>query len=296
LGNMQKDGTYSIVPRIAAGEITPDKLIILGQVAKDYDLYTKITGGQRIDLFGAQLHELPAIWKVLVDAGFETGHAYGKSLRTVKSCVGSTWCRFGVLDSMSMALALEDRYKGLRSPHKIKFGVSGCTRECAEAQSKDIGVIATEGGWNLYVCGNGGMRPRHAELFATDLDDEALMRYIDRVLMFYIRTADRLQRTSVWMENLAGGLDYLREVVIDDKLNIGADLDNEMTTVVGTYQCEWKTTIESPEKLKRFQHFINSDEQDSELAFVRERGQLRPATEVERIELVSLDSNTATSK
>jgi nitrite reductase (NADH) large subunit len=290
LGNMQKNGTYSIVPRIAAGEITPDKLIVLGQVAKDYDLYTKITGGQRIDLFGAQIHELPAIWKVLVDAGFETGHAYGKSLRTVKSCVGSTWCRFGVLDSMSMALALEDRYKGLRSPHKIKFGVSGCTRECAEAQSKDIGVIATEGGWNLYVCGNGGMRPRHAELFATNLDDEALMRYIDRVLMFYIRTADRLQRTSVWMENLDGGLDYLREVVIDDKLNIGADLDNEMTNVVGTYQCEWKTTIESPEQLKRFQHFVNSDDQDNELAFVRERGQRRPATDVERIELVSLDS------
>jgi nitrite reductase (NADH) large subunit len=290
LGNMQKDGTYSIVPRIAAGEITPDKLIVLGQVAKDFDLYTKITGGQRIDLFGAKLHELPVIWKILVDAGFETGHAYGKSLRTVKSCVGSTWCRYGVLDSVSMALALEDRYKGLRSPHKIKFGVSGCTRECAEAQSKDIGVIATEGGWNLYVCGNGGMRPRHADLFATDLDDETLMRYIDRVLMFYVRTADRLQRTSVWMENLEGGLDYLREVVMDDKLNIGADLDNEMTTVVGTYQCEWKTTIEDPEKLKRFQHFINSDEEDNELAFVRERGQRRPATEAERIELVSLDS------
>jgi nitrite reductase (NADH) large subunit len=189
-----------------------------------------------------------------------------------------------------MALALEDRYKGLRSPHKIKFGVSGCTRECAEAQSKDIGVIATEGGWNLYVCGNGGMRPRHADLFATDLDDETLMRYIDRVLMFYVRTADRLQRTSVWMENLEGGLDYLREVVMNDKLNIGADLDNEMTTVVGTYQCEWKTTIESPEKLKRFQHFINSDEQDDKLSFVRERGQRRPATEAERIELVSLDT------
>ena len=294
LGNMQKDGTYSIVPRIAAGEITPDKLIVLGQVAKDFDLYTKITGGQRIDLFGAQLHELPVIWKILVDAGFETGHAYGKSLRTVKSCVGSTWCRYGVLDSVSMALALEDRYKGLRSPHKIKFGVSGCTRECAEAQSKDIGVIATEGGWNLYVCGNGGMRPRHADLFATDLDDETLMRYIDRVLMFYVRTADRLQRTSVWMENLEGGLDYLRDVVINDKLSIGSDLDDEMTTVVGTYQCEWKTTIEDPEKLKRFQHFINTDEQDSELAFVRERGQRRPATAAERIELVSLD--TATSK
>ena len=290
LGNMQKDGTYSIVPRVAGGEITPEKLIVLGEIGKEYDLYTKITGGQRIDLFGAQLHELPEIWKKLVDAGFETGHAYGKSLRTVKSCVGSTWCRYGVLDSVSMAIALEDRYKGLRSPHKIKFAVSGCTRECAEAQSKDIGVIATETGWNLYVCGNGGMRPRHADLFATDLDDETLVKYIDRVLMFYVRTADRLQRTSVWMENLEGGLDYLKDVVINDKLEIASELENEMTTVVGTYQCEWKTTIENPEKLKRFRHFVNSDEEDSNLAYVRERGQRRPATEAEKIELVSLDS------
>lgn len=290
LGNMQKDGTYSIVPRVAGGEITPEKLIVLGEVAKEFDLYTKITGGQRIDLFGAQLHELPLIWRKLVDAGFETGHAYGKSLRTVKSCVGSTWCRYGVLDSVSMAIALENRYKGLRSPHKIKFAVSGCTRECAEAQSKDIGVIATENGWNLYVCGNGGMKPRHADLFATDLDDETLIKYIDRVLMFYVRTADRLQRTSVWMENMEGGLDYLKDVVINDSLNICDELEDGMTKVVGTYQCEWKTTIENPERLKRFQHFINADETDNNLMFVRERGQRRPATEAERIELVDLNN------
>ncbi|WP_041521825.1 nitrite reductase large subunit NirB [Gilvimarinus agarilyticus] len=282
LGNMQKDGTYSVVPRVAGGEITPDKLIVLGEVAKEYDLYTKITGGQRIDLFGAQLHQLPEIWRKLVDAGFETGHAYGKSLRTVKSCVGNTWCRYGVQDSVGMAIALEDRYKGLRSPHKIKFAVSGCTRECAEAQSKDIGVIATENGWNLYVCGNGGMRPRHGDLFATDLDDETLVKYIDRVLMFYIRTADRLQRTSVWLENLEGGLDYLRDVVINDKLNLGQELEDEMTHNIGKYQCEWKTTIESPEKLKRFSHFINAAEPDSSLAYVAERGQKRPAREEER--------------
>ncbi|MCD8522824.1 MAG: nitrite reductase large subunit NirB [Saccharospirillaceae bacterium] len=290
LGNMQKDGSYSIVPRIAGGEITPDKLIVLGEVAREYDLYTKITGGQRIDLFGAQLHELPKIWARLIDAGFETGHAYGKSLRTVKSCVGSTWCRYGVLDSVSMAIALENRYKGLRAPHKIKFAVSGCTRECAEAQSKDIGVIATEKGWNLYVCGNGGMRPRHADLFATELDDETLIKTIDRVLMFYVRTAERLQRTSVWMENLEGGLDYLREVVINDKLDICTELENAMTRVVSTYQCEWKTTLENPEKLKRFQHFINADDDDSNLLYVRERGQRRPATSSERIELVNLSS------
>ncbi len=277
LANMQKNGTYSIVPRVPAGEITPDKLIALGQVAKKYDLYTKITGGQRIDLFGAQVHELPLIWRELIDAGFETGHAYGKAVRTVKSCVGSTWCRYGVLDSVGMAIAIENRYKGLRAPHKLKFAVSGCTRECAEAQSKDVGVIATEIGWNLYVCGNGGMRPRHADLFATGLDDETLIRFIDRFLMFYIRTADRLQRTSVWMEHLEGGLDYLKSVIVDDSLGVVADLEAEMEHVVGTYECEWKSTIEDAEKLKRFRTFVNSDQGDDSLVFVRERGQRRPA-------------------
>ena len=288
LGNMQKDGTYSVVPRIPAGEITPEKLIVLGEVAKKYGLYTKITGGLRIDLFGAQLHQLPDIWAWLIKEGFETGHAYGKSLRTVKSCVGSTWCRYGVQDSMSLAIDLENRYKGLRSPHKIKFGVSGCTRECAEAQGKDIGIIATEGGWSLYVCGNGGMRPRHADLFATDLDTDTLYKYIDRVLMFYIRTADRLQRTSVWLENMEGGLDYLKDVVINDKLGLTAELESEMAANIANYQCEWKTTLESPEKLLRFKHFINSEEKDSAVQFVEVRDQIRPATPAEREGLIEI--------
>ena len=283
LGNMQKDGTYSVVPRVPAGEITPEGLIVIGQIAKDYDLYTKITGGQRIDLFGAQLHELPGIWRRLVDAGFETGHAYGKSLRTVKSCVGSTWCRYGVDDSIGLAIELENRYKGLRSPHKIKFGVSGCTRECAEAQSKDVGIISTENGWNLYVCGNGGMKPRHTDLLAQGLDKETLIQYIDRFLMFYIKTADRLQRTSVWMDNLDGGLDYLKQVVLEDSLGMAAELESQMKAIVGTYQCEWKTTIESPEKLKRFSHFINADKPDENIQFIKERGQIRPISTSERL-------------
>ena len=290
MANMQKNGTYSIVPRIPGGEITPDKLIAIGSVAKTYSLYTKITGGQRIDLFGAQQHELPLIWKELVDAGFETGHAYGKSLRTVKSCVGSTWCRYGVLDSAGMAIKLENRYKGLRAPHKIKFAVSGCTRECAEAQSKDIGVIATETGWSLYVCGNGGMKPRHADLFLTGLDDETLVKTIDRVLMFYVRTADRLQRTATWMDNLEGGLEYLKSVVVDDKLNICTELESDMDLVVDTYQCEWKTTIESPEKLKRFRTFVNSDAKDNTVVFVEEREQIRPATEEEVVKFVESEA------
>ncbi|AMD00835.1 nitrite reductase large subunit NirB [Halomonas chromatireducens] len=277
MANMQKNGTYSVVPRVPGGEITPDKLVVLGQVAQKYALYTKVTGGQRIDLFGARLEDLPAIWGELIEAGFETGHAYGKSLRTVKSCVGSTWCRYGVQDSVGMAIQLEHRYKGLRAPHKIKFGVSGCTRECAEAQSKDIGVIATENGWNLYVCGNGGMRPRHAELFATDLADEQLYRIIDRFLMFYIRTADRLQRTSVWRENLDGGLDYLKEVILEDSLGIGEELDRQMQTVIDAYECEWANAISDPEKLKRFRSFVNDARPDPDIIYTTERGQLRPA-------------------
>lgn len=282
LGNIQKDGTYSVVPRMAGGEVTPDGLIAVGQVAKKYGLYTKITGGQRVDLFGARVEQLPLIWEELIAAGFESGHAYGKSLRTVKSCVGSTWCRYGVDDSVGLAIALENRYKGLRAPHKIKFGVSGCTRECAEAQGKDVGIIATEKGWNLYVCGNGGMKPRHAELLASDLDKATLIRTIDRFLMFYIRTADRLQRTSVWRDNLEGGLDYLKQVVVQDKLNIAAELEADMQHVVDTYECEWKKAVTDAETRKRFQHFVNSDQADSNVVFMEERGQIRPATVTER--------------
>ncbi|MBE3663803.1 nitrite reductase large subunit [Vibrio navarrensis] len=276
MANLQKDGSYSIVPRIPGGEITPEKLIALGEVAREYDLYTKITGGQRVDLFGAQVEQLPQIWQTLIEAGFETGHAYGKSVRTVKSCVGSTWCRYGVDDSVGLAIELENRYKGLRAPHKLKFAVSGCTRECAEAQSKDIGVIATEKGWNLYVCGNGGMRPRHADLLAADLSRAQLIALIDRVLIFYVRTADRLQRTSVWLENLEGGLEYLKSVVLDDSLGLCQQLEQQMAHIVDTYHCEWQQTLNDPEKLIRFRPFINSDKASVPLAYQRTRGQRIP--------------------
>ena len=282
LANMQKDGTYSVVPRIPGGEITPEKLIAIGEVARKFGLYTKITGGQRIDLFGARVHELPLIWGELIAAGFESGHAYGKSLRTVKSCVGSTWCRYGVQDSVGLAIELENRYKGLRSPHKLKLGVSGCTRECAEAQGKDVGVIATEKGWNLYVCGNGGMKPRHAELLAADLDKPTLVRYIDRFLMFYVRTADRLQRTSTWRDNLEGGLAYLEQVICRDSLGIAAELEADMARVIASYQCEWKNAVEDPLTRRRFRHFVNSEAADGNVVFVRERSQIRPATSAER--------------
>jgi len=282
LANIQKDGSYSVVPRVPGGEITPVQLIALGEIAKDFGLYTKITGGQRIDLFGARVDQLPHIWKRLVDAGFESGHAYGKALRTIKSCVGSTWCRFGVQDSTSLAIELELRYRGVRSPHKLKSAVSGCTRECAEAQSKDFGIIATEKGWNLYVCGNGGMKPQHAVLLAADLDKETLIKYLDRFLIFYIRTADRLERTATWFNKLEGGIEYLQQVIIEDSLGIGEELESQMQNLVKTYQCEWKAAIEDEEKLKRFRHFVNCDQTDPNLVYIEERGQKRPATEAEK--------------
>ncbi|MFC4602456.1 nitrite reductase large subunit NirB [Rhodococcus kronopolitis] len=268
LANIQKNGTYSVVPRMPGGECTPEQLIVIGEVARDFGLYTKVTGGQRIDLFGARVEQLPAIWKRLVDAGMESGQAYGKSLRTVKSCVGSTWCRYGVQDSVGMAVNLENRYRGLRSPHKLKFGVSGCARECAEARGKDVGIIATENGWNLYVGGNGGQSPKHAQLLAGGLDDETLVRYIDRYLMFYIRTADRLQRTAPWVEALDGGLDHLKEVVCEDSLGIAAELEAAMAKHVDGYRDEWAGVLEDPEKLSRFVSFVNAPEEaDPTVAF-----------------------------
>lgn len=276
LANIQRNGTYSVVPRIPGGEITPEKLIVIGEVGKKYNLYTKITGGQRIDLFGAQLNDLPAIWKELIDAGFESGHAYGKSLRTVKSCVGSTWCRYGLDESVSFAIQLEERYKGLRSPHKFKGGVSGCIRECAEARGKDFGVIAVEGGWNLYVCGNGGATPKHALLLAEKVDNETCIKYLDRFIMYYIRTAAPLMRTAAWLDKLEGGIEQLKKIVIDDSLNLADELEKEMQFLVDAYECEWKQAIENEDMKKRFSHFVNSEDRDDNLVFVPMREQKMP--------------------
>lgn len=280
LANIQKGGTYSVVPRVPGGEITPERLIVLGEVAKKYNLYCKITGGQRIDLLGARVEQLPDIWEELIDAGFESGHAYGKSMRTVKSCVGSTWCRYGVQDSTAFAIRIEERYKGIRSPHKLKSAVSGCIRECAEAQSKDFGLIATEKGWNIYVCGNGGARPQHALLLASDVDENTAVQILDRFIMYYIRTADRLARTSVWYNTLEGGIDHLKSVLLDDSLGICAELEEQMEALVGTYRCEWKEAVRDPEMRARFRHFVNTTEGDDTIQFEIERGQIRPAVGV----------------
>ncbi len=276
LANIQRNGTYSVVPRVAGGEITPKQLMAMGRIAQKYDLYTKITGGQRIDMFGAQLHELPLIWEELIAEGFETGQAYGKSLRTVKSCVGSTWCRYGMDESVSFAVEIEHRYKGIRSPHKFKGGVSGCIRECAEARCKDFGFIAVEGGWNVYVAGNGGANPKHAELLAEKVDKETAIKYIDRYIMYYIKTAQPLTRTAAWLEKLEGGITYLQNVVINDSLGIAAALDAEMQALVDSYKCEWKEAIETPEIRERYSHFVNSDDTDESIEFVSLREQKMP--------------------
>lgn len=276
MANIQKNGSYSVVPRVPGGEIKPEQLVAMGQVAQRYNLYTKITGGQRIDLFGARREDLPDIWEELAAVGLESGHAYAKSLRTVKSCVGLSWCRYGVQDSTALAIEIENRYKGLRSPHKIKMGVSGCARECAEAQGKDVGIIATEKGWNLYVCGNGGMKPQHAVLLAGDLDKETLIRTIDRILMYYVRTADRLERTATWLNKLPGGLEKVYEVVVEDKLKIAAQLEAEMAHVIDTYACEWQSALHDPEIRKRFSPFINSPETDPAVQFETVRDQPQP--------------------
>jgi len=286
MANMQRGGTYSVVPRVPAGELLPEQLIALGEVAIKYNLYTKVTGAQRVDLFGAAKHELPDIWEELGKAGFESGHAYGKALRTVKSCVGSTWCRYGVQDSVSFAVRIENRYKGVRAPHKFKGGVSGCVRECAEAQGKDFGLIATENGYNLYVGGNGGANPIHAELFATDIDEDTVLMYLDRYIMYYILTADKLERTAVWQRKLPSGkngggpIGHLKEVIIKDSLGICGELDTRMEYLVETYHDEWAEVVKDPARRAKFKQFANTNEtiaKGAMIEFVDMRGQQRPA-------------------
>jgi nitrite reductase (NADH) large subunit len=191
----------------------------------------------------------------------------------VKSCIGSTWCRYGVQDSTALAIRIEERYRGLRAPHKLKSAVSGCIRECAEAQSKDFGIIATERGWNLYVCGNGGAQPRHADLLATDVDEATLIRLLDRFLMYYIHTANPLERTARWLERLDGGLEYLRKVVVDDELGIAAQLEQDMERLVASYACEWAAVVRDPARRRDFAVAAAADRPP---AFVRARGQKQP--------------------
>lgn len=213
--NIQKDGTYSVVPRIWGGETNSQQLRAIADVAEKYKIPTvKITGGQRIDLLGVKKEDLPEVWGELSRAGFVSGHAYGKALRTVKTCVGSEWCRFGTQDSTRMGIDLEKMAWGAWTPHKFKMAVSGCPRNCAEATIKDFGVVAVESGWELHVGGNGGVKVRATDLLCKVTTMEEVKEYCAAFMQLYREEARYLERTAPWIERV--GLSYVKDKIIYD--------------------------------------------------------------------------------
>ncbi|MDN3516924.1 nitrite reductase large subunit NirB [Aquisalimonas lutea] len=213
--NIQKDGTFSVVPRIWGGVTTPSQLRSIAEVAEKYEVPTvKITGGQRIDLLGVKKEQLPGVWGDLSDAGFVSGHAYGKALRTVKTCVGSEWCRFGVQDSTTCGIELEKMTWGTWTPHKVKMAASGCPRNCAEASIKDFGVVAIESGWELHVGGNGGVKVRATDVLCRVETIDEVKEYCAAFLQLYREEARYLERTAPWIERV--GLSYVRDRVVED--------------------------------------------------------------------------------
>ena len=213
--NIQKDGTYSVIPRMWGGVTTPTELRAIADVADKFKIPSvKITGGQRIDLLGVKKEDLPAVWADLGKAGMVSGHAYGKALRTVKTCVGSEWCRFGTQDSTAMGIALEKMCWGSWTPHKFKMAVSGCPRNCAEATIKDFGVVAVDSGWELHVGGNGGVRVRATDLLVKVTSDEDVMEYAGAFMQLYREEGHYLERTAPWIERV--GLSHVKEIIVDD--------------------------------------------------------------------------------
>ncbi len=235
-GNIQKDGTFSVVPRIAGGVTTSDQLRRLADVADRYEVpMIKITGGQRIDLLGVRKQDLPAVWR---DLYMPSGHAYGKSFRTVKTCVGSDFCRFGLGDSTALGIRIEERFAGLESPAKLKLGVAGCPRNCSEAMVKDVGLVAVEGArWEIYVGGAAGAHVRKGDLLATvDTADEAMLR-VGRFIQYYRENARWLERTYSFMERV--GVDTVRAVVIEDSDRDGERLDAALEHSLAAYTDPW---------------------------------------------------------
>ncbi len=213
--NIQKDGTYSVVPRIWGGVTTPAELRKIAEVAERYQVPTvKITGGQRIDLLGVKKEDLPKVWRDLGEAGLVSGHAYGKALRTVKTCVGSEWCRFGTQDSTSMGIKIEKMAWGAWTPHKVKMAVSGCPRNCAEATIKDFGVVAVDSGWELHVGGNGGVKVRVTDLLCKVTTMEEVLEYCAAYMQLYREEARYLERTAPWIERV--GLAYVKRRIVED--------------------------------------------------------------------------------
>ena len=217
-GNIQKDGTFSVIPRIYGGVTTADELLKIANVAKKYSVPTvKLTGGQRIDLLGVKKEDLPKVWGDLAKAGFVSGHAYGKALRTVKTCVGSEWCRFGTQDSTTMGVRLEKMTWGAWTPHKVKMAVSGCPRNCAEATIKDFGVVAVDSGWELHVGGNGGVKVRATDLLCKVTTMEEVEEYCAAFMQLYREDARYLERTAPWIERV--GLEFVKKAIVDNAEN-----------------------------------------------------------------------------
>ncbi|MES9923636.1 MAG: nitrite reductase large subunit NirB [Candidatus Thiodiazotropha endolucinida] len=214
-GNIQKDGSFSVIPRIWGGKTTPDELRAIADAAEKFNVgEVNITGGQRINMLGVQKEDLPAMWAFLNERGLVSGHAYGKALRTVKTCVGSTWCRFGTQDSTTLGIALEKMTWGSWMPHKFKMAVSGCPRNCAEATIKDFGVVAIDSGWELHIGGNGGVKVRATDMLSRVTSEEEVMEYCAAFIQIYRENARYLERTAPWVERV--GLNYVKERILED--------------------------------------------------------------------------------
>jgi len=214
-GNIQKDGTYSVVPRMFGGLVKPDELRAIADVCDKYDVpEMKVTGGQRIDLFGVKKEDLPPMWKDLTAAGFVSGHAYGKAMRTVKTCAGKTWCRFGTQNSTGLGVRLEELTWGSWMPHKFKLAVSGCPRNCAEATIKDFGVVCVDSGYELHIGGNGGIKVRVTDLLTKVDTEEEVLEYCGAFTQMYREEAHYLERTAPWVERV--GLTSIKERLLND--------------------------------------------------------------------------------
>ncbi len=249
--NIQKDGTYSVVPRMWGGLTTPAELRAIADVAEKYAIPTvKCTGGARIDLLGAKREDLPAIWADLGKAGMVSGHAYGKSLRTVKTCVGAEHCRFGTQRSMDMGVKLEKMLFGMWSPHKVKLAVSGCPRNCAEAGIKDVGVIGVDSGYELYVAGNGGIKTEVAQYLCKVKTDEEVMEYSGAFLQLYREEGFYLERTCHYVERV--GLDHIKKRVVDDAPNRAALYERLLFALQG-YVDPWLERATQPELKRDFE-------------------------------------------
>jgi nitrite reductase (NADH) large subunit len=239
--NIQRDGTFSVVPQMKGGVTSPHQLRRIADVAERYRIpMVKLTGGQRIDLLGIRKEDLPAVW---ADLDMPSGHAYGKSFRTVKTCVGSDFCRFGVGDSTALGIAIESRFQGLESPAKLKLAVTGCPRNCAEAYVKDLGVVAIDGGrWEIYVGGAAGAHIRKGDLLATVDTPDQVLQLTSRFLQYYREHANWLERTYGFVPRI--GIERLRELIVDDVDGLGDGLDDRMRASIAAYRDPWQERTE----------------------------------------------------